>query len=393
VSPTSSPQSGFSLLELLVSALVTTLVIGAVLAVLGPARWIARAQPAASDEQQRLRVAVDALGQELLMAGAGTYMGPAGGALNRFVAPILPYRAFGPSADSPGGVYFRPDAVSFLYVPSTASQATLADVLPPGALDIRLAPAPNCPAPASAEICGFRSGDSLVLFDGGGNWDVFRIDQVSDVTAILAHRGPGSLAGFDRGASVSEVRIGTFYLKAETSQLMRYDGWGSDLPVVDEVVRLEFQYFGDAEPPRLIEPYAEESLPQATYGPSPPPVGTRRGYWPEGENCAFLVVDGVHQPRLPALGPGGVSLVELTDAMLTDGPWCPDPTAPNRFDADLLRVRRVRFVLRVQSALPSLRGALGGLFLKGGFAREGAAFVPDLEVRADIAPRNLNLGR
>jgi hypothetical protein len=79
--------------------------------------------------------------------------------------------------------------------------------------------------------------------------------------------------------------------------------------------------------------------------------------------------------------------------MLTDGPWCPNAVATNRFDADLLRVRKIRVTLRVQSALASLRGPAGTLFLKGGTARAGERFVPDLEVQFDIAPRNMNLGR
>ena len=82
------------------------------------------------------------------------------------------------------------------------------------------------------------------------------------------------------------------------------------------------------------------------------------GSWPPGENCTFAVVEGVHAPRLTVLGSGSPALVELTHAILTDGPWCPDSLATNRFDADLLRVRRIRVSLRVQSALASLRARL-----------------------------------
>jgi len=85
--------------------------------------------------------------------------------------------------------------------------------------------------------------------------------------------------------------------------------------------------------------------------------------------------------------------VELTPGMLSDGPWCPDGTSPNRFDADLLRVRSVRVTVRVQAALASLRGPASALFLKGGTARAGDLYVPDLEVQFDVTPRNLNLGR
>jgi len=76
-----------------------------------------------------------------------------------------------------------------------------------------------------------------------------------------------------------------------------------------------------------------------------------------------------------------------------DGPWCPDATFSNRFDADLLRIRRVRVNLRVQVAPSSLRGPAGLLFTRGGTANAAERYVPDQEVSFDITPRNMNLGR
>jgi hypothetical protein len=175
---------------------------------------------------------------------------------------------------------------------------------------------------------------------------------------------------------------------------MRHDGWATELPVVDDVVRLEFQYFGDAEPPRLTgKPVDQPPGPWTTYGPAPPPVDKTRGDWPQGENCIFLVVNGEHVPRLNTFAGGGPALVELTTALFTDGPWCPNVLTPNRFDADLLRIRKIHVTVRVQSALASLRGPASALFLKGGTARAGEHLVPDIEVQFDIAPRNMSLER
>ncbi len=66
---------------------------------------------------------------------------------------------------------------------------------------------------------------------------------------------------------------------------------------------------------------------------------------------------------------------------------------PNKFDADLLRVRQVRVTLRVQVANELLRGPAGVLFRHGGRSRGGERFIPDQEVRFDVSPRNMNLGR
>jgi hypothetical protein len=79
--------------------------------------------------------------------------------------------------------------------------------------------------------------------------------------------------------------------------------------------------------------------------------------------------------------------------MLTDGPWCPDATAPGRFDADLLRIRRVGVTLRVEAAPASLRGPVGALFARGGSSTSALMRVPDQELRFDVTPRNMNGGQ
>jgi hypothetical protein len=97
-------------------------------------------------------------------------------------------------------------------------------------------------------------------------------------------------------------------------------------------------------------------------------------------------------PRLAAFGAPGDGLVPLGAAVLSDGPWCPDSLAPNRFDADLLRVRRVRVAMRAQARPPGLRGT-GALFARPGTSRGGGRDVPDAHVAVDVAPRNLNARR
>jgi hypothetical protein len=50
---------------------------------------------------------------------------------------------------------------------------------------------------------------------------------------------------------------------------------------------------------------------------------------------------------------------------LTDGPWCADSTSAGRFDADLLRVRRIRLDLAVEARN---EGGLRALLLSLGYA-------------------------
>jgi Tfp pilus assembly protein PilW len=391
-------QDGFSLVELLLASLVTLVAVAGAFALAAPAQRLFQSQPEAADMQQRMRVAADALRRDLVMAGAGTYAGPALGPLNEIIAPVMPFRAFGDTPDQAQNIFFRPDAISFLYVPRTPSQTTLSAALAAGALDPLIQTPSNCPLPTAQTVCGLGTGNRVLIVDALGSWDVYSVSQVVNGAMSLQHRGQPSSTSYPVGAAVSEIRAGSYSLKSDTAagtyQLMRHDGWTTELPVVDEVVALQFRYFGVTQPPQLTgAPLDAAPGPWTTYGPAPPSIGLSRGSWPAGENCLFAVVNGTHVPRLATIAPGSLTLVELTSSMLTDGPWCPDATSANRFDADLLRVRRIHVSVRVQSALASLRGPAGTLFAHGGSARAGDRYVPDLVTEFDITPRNMNLAR
>ena len=179
---------------------------------------------------------------------------------------------------------------------------------------------------------------------------------------------------------------------------MHYDGGaGSDIPVVDHVVGLTFDYYGEPQPPMLKKSVSDPAGPWTTYGPKPKPLGVPSGTaWPDGENCAFTVDPAggpLQVPRLAGLGGGALTLVKLTGAQLTDGPWCPDALNPNRFDADLLRIRKIAVTVRVEAAIAALRGPASALFTNGGTSRSGSRWAPDQEVRFEVSSRNLNLGR
>jgi hypothetical protein len=172
----------------------------------------------------------------------------------------------------------------------------------------------------------------------------------------------------------------TYHLNRDAEgvwQLMQYDGQASDQPAVEEVVGLDFEYFGAGEPP-ATSITARGTL-RTTYGPVPPSPATDDpdDSWGAGENCAFAFVGADHVPRLQPLGAG---MVSLPPAVLMDGPWCPDAAHAFRFDADLLRVRRVRVRVRLQAARP-FRGLVESWV------------VPDQRLLLDVALRNARAAR
>ncbi len=383
---------GFTIVEMMIAVGIMMAVTGAIFTILNPAQGTFQAQPEVSDMQQRLRVGVDSLQKDIVMAGGGAYQGSTTGALYNMFAPIMPYR-LGGDPDHPTN-----DIISLIYVPSTPAQTSITTSMPPNSAELKVEDMEQCTA-KNDQLCGFKTGMRLLIYDTKGHWDTFTVTQVQGPAGHLQHQGQDLNYAFGTDSAITQAMTQTYYLKSDaatnTYQLMYFDGYQTDTPVVDNVVKLEFLYFGDPLPPRLLPKAcftAECKGSQTTYGPTPPALGTPNAPWPDGENCAFTVADGVHTPRLATLD-AIASQVSLPLTSFNDGPWCPSDSTADRFDADLLRIRRVRVKLRVQAALASLRGPAGTLFVRGGTASSAERFIPDQEIQFDVAPRNMNLGR
>jgi prepilin-type N-terminal cleavage/methylation domain-containing protein len=390
---------GFTIIEMMISMLIMVGITGVIFSLVDPGRGVYRTQPEVSDMQQRLRVGSTFLSDDLVMAGAGA---PAGGSLMgslmNFFAPVQPYRIGMTGSDIAAGVFYRPDVISVMYIPSNSAQTTLSDAMPQPSSELKVNAQPNCPV--GNQLCGFTNGQRILIFDESGSYDDMTLTAVQTSSLHLQHNHsvPGNTLSkkYGTGAQIAQVVQRTYYRNAATNQLMYYDGDQRDEAVVDNVVGLAFEYFGDPRPPIMVKPVTDPSGPWTTYGPRPPALGAvGSAGWPAGENCVFKVDagTGTHGSRLPDLAPNSESLVVMTEQSMTDGPWCPDGAAPNRFDADLLRLRKIGVVMRVQVASSELRGPAGALFRNGGQATTGNTLVPDQEVRFEITPRNFNLGR
>jgi type II secretory pathway pseudopilin PulG len=389
-------EEGFSLVETLVAAMLSLVVAAAVFTLMQPSNGLFASELEAGDMQQRLRVAEGTLARSLLAAGAGVSAGRQTGPLVMYVPPVLPFRE-GAHGGDPVGT-FASDRITILTVPATTAQTVLSQPLAPGDLTFSPAGAQDGGCGVGDPMCGFSPGAQVLVFDESGHYDLFTIAAVNGGIAHLSlNRASNAMTtSYPAGSKVVEVESDTYYLKTDVAarggQLMHYDGSNNaDVPIVDNVVGLRFDYDGDPQPPTMIRPLADVSPPQTTYGAPPRTVSPP---FAAGENCLF-VNDGspTPAPRLPALGNGSRSLVALTAAQLTDGPWCPDDANPNRWDADLLRIRKIGVTLRVQAAVAALRGPAGALFVNPGTSSGGSRFVPDLEIRFQISPRNMNPGR
>jgi type II secretory pathway pseudopilin PulG len=359
--PQPAGERGFSLVESLLALVLLLTVTGAVFGLVNPSALASRTQPEAIDVQQRARVAIDAIQRDLLAAGAGLESGPGVGPLVNYFAPIVPRRMGLQSAD-PYSVA-RPDAITIHRADASYVQTFVRNPIAPGGLSLVVDEPPNCPVRNG--VCGMAQDMTVVIFDAFSNFDSFVVSQVRGQTATLRPRQRSPSAGYAPGAYVAEAEFDTYWHDPVARQLRHYDGYLTDVPVVDNVVGLGIEYFGDPDPPARPRP----------------PVGTA--------NCLYDAAGNAISGLARLAAPGG-SLAPLPFSIFTDGPWC--GSGDNRFDADLLRVRRVRVTIRIQATQAAHRGT-GGDYANPGFGRQSMSAVPDYTAVLDVTPRNLNLGR
>jgi hypothetical protein len=348
-------SAGFSLLEVLVStaiSLAATLV-ACRLAAGAQGSW--RVANARVDLQQRARVAADILSRSLLDSGGGPHTGAARGPLLRRMPAVLPRRIGSRGAHA--YTDFRRDAFTVIHAVAETSHAALLAPASPGAGTLDLSPVAGC----VVRTCGFSEGSTVMLLDDEGDYDLFSVTEVAGASLSVRTLGAGSGKTFAAGTPVLAVESSSFSFDAGSSVLRKYDGDATDVPLVDDVVGLDVRYYGDVRAPLW-----------------PRPV-------PGRSNCLYGADGSYNSVLMPALSGVG-ALTELTAATLTDGPWCGG--GATQFDADLLRIRRIRVAVRLQAADPAVRGT-DARFRVPGRARSEASMVHDVTVTVDASPRNL----
>jgi prepilin-type N-terminal cleavage/methylation domain-containing protein len=210
-------------------------------------------------------------------------------------------------------MFHATDRFTVLYVPDSASQSALAaDSAGPAAPLLIEAGLPGCPPDGA---CGFAPGDRALVFDpsGSGAYDLFTVGAAG-AGQLSSASASGWSHPYLRGSPVVAVTQRVYYLDRATGRLMLYDGDQSDGPLIDHVADLQVSYYA------------------------------------------------------------GPAWQELTAAELADGPAL--GAGPNRFDADLLRVRRIRVTLTIEAP-----GSSTGLDAR--LRRRRVSF--------DVTPRNLGV--
>ena len=349
-------SAGFTVIEILIGSAISLVIVALACQLAADVQAASRASSARADLQQRARVAVDMISRTLREAGAGPQVGPARATLMRGVPALLPRRVGRRSPDDPEEV--RTDAFTVVRAITEAEHGVLALPAPAGAAALQLLP--GCSFPA----CGFEPGRSLMLLVPDGSFDVFSVTAVDGPALTVRHHGTAGSSGYPAGTPVIAVEASTFSHDPASRTLRLYDGDATDLPLLDDVVEVGVRYWGTTEPPRWPRPAGGES------------------------NCLYAADGSYHDALLPLLAPAGL-IVSLATDRFSDGPWCGN--GETRFDADLLRVRRVRVLLRLQAGEAVARGRDRGRFVNPGHGGREGLLVPDVAVEVDVSPRNLRL--
>jgi type II secretory pathway pseudopilin PulG len=351
-----SGQRGYALVEVLLATAIAGALLGVLLQFTLAVQTTVGVQGEVAGLQQRLRLSVEAVRRDLAQAGAGPSRGTGRGPLTRVLPPIVPARLGLVGADP--DLSFFDDRVTIMYVPETRAEtavvAPMVDAASPLAIDGNAA---GCPP---ARACDFSAGDRALVFEPGGAGSPYETFTIAAVDAVGNRLTPAAALSraYPAGSRVVAIVQRVFHFDRAGKRLMVYDGARSDLPIADHVVDLRFTYLADPRP-------------NAVAAPAPGLM-----------SCAYA-----GDPPIPLLANlGGMAPKPLTAAQLTDGPIC--GPVRNRFDADLLRIRRVVFTIRLEAESAEFRGTGSG-FSTPGFARASTKRVADQQATVAVAPRNM----
>jgi prepilin-type N-terminal cleavage/methylation domain-containing protein len=219
-----SRRAGFTLVELLIAMAIMATVGCAFVSLMVAGQSIARVQPEAADQQQRARMAIQALAADLARAGTGVERGAQAGSLARFFAPLEP------SADA---------GITVWYVSSRAAQATLAAAFAKDATAV-LVDTPSA----------FTAGSAAMVYDTSGCHDLVRINGVTE-TSLSAESATRSCA-YAEGATIAQAEVRTYRVDSVTRQLLRRDETtGSTLPMLDNISRMQVEFVDGARRVRI----------------------------------------------------------------------------------------------------------------------------------------------
>jgi hypothetical protein len=231
-----------NLLDVLISTAIFTTAVVPMLYLAATGQRLARVTPDAADVHQRARVVSDTLQRAIGMAGASPLHHSLPDGLSALVPAIVPART-GLRSPDPVLAAFA-DRLSVIAVPEGATASVLAFSMV--GLSDRLRLDPSARGCSRSGVCGFTDGMRALVLDPRGVGFGYDLFTVTSAATELAHDAPNPAfsKAYEVGAVVVPIIQRVFSFDRVNHRIMLYDGYQSELPLLDNVVDLEFAYFG-----------------------------------------------------------------------------------------------------------------------------------------------------
>jgi hypothetical protein len=234
-------DAGATMVELLVASGIMLTASAAVFTLVANATATSPRWNEAADLHQRARMALDVVYRTLAPAGAG---------LTGALPAIEPRRRFTLSAS--------PSAITVRSAPEHGARSTLTADLAPGATVATIAVHAGCASGLIA--CGFTAGSEAAVFEGTGSWHLLALESTAPSALGVADRIPGRTTTFAAGATLVEILETSLYFD-RVSGTLRQEGPGAgDFPVLDNIVDVRFEYFGEGLAPMALQTLVDGPL-------------------------------------------------------------------------------------------------------------------------------------
>jgi type II secretory pathway pseudopilin PulG len=226
-----SRETGATLIELLVATAIMLAVSAAAVSLVTAATAQSPRWNDAADLHQRARVAIHAITRHVALASGGV--------------PVASLQATFPAIEPRRRSSFVTSAsvITTRHIVETAAWTTLTAALAPGAATAAIDLHSGCPAGVAA--CGFVERTDAVVLDGRGDWHLVIVEPAAPALLTVSDAVPGRTATFAAGSALVDVEETSLYFDRATGSLRQEGPGAGTFPLVDGVVALEFEYFGD----------------------------------------------------------------------------------------------------------------------------------------------------
>jgi len=220
--------AGYSLIELLVATLVSTLVVGGVMTMLTSIEEVQKDSQQLIDAQQQARIAMEQMQRDLQMAGVG---------LAWLVAPlplIVPQGAGSFQIRHNQGGLTRALAAD---QPGTGGALTVDDVT------------------------GFAVGMTVGVYDATGAFDLATITGIDNGNNRISHTGTSKAFTVADGTAVAHIETITYTVDAQNRLTRQIDNSAAQ-PIAGNVVNFAVTYWDNGSPTATFNPATNAEMMQ-----------------------------------------------------------------------------------------------------------------------------------